>query len=103
MEPKELEARFMSLVYTFHQAAMFALGKMANPVTGKVEVDLQQAQNSIDLLDMVLAKTKGNLNDQEERFLRNALQELRLNYVYEADEAKKKGTDNAGTGQSSQG
>lgn len=86
MTNEQLEMQFISLVFTFHQSAMYALGKMPNPVTGQVERSLVQAQGAIDILEMILEKTKGNLVEKEEKFLKNTLQELRLNYVYEVEQ-----------------
>ncbi|MCP4703232.1 MAG: DUF1844 domain-containing protein, partial [candidate division Zixibacteria bacterium] len=37
-------------------------------------------------LGMVSEKTKGNLNDEEDKFLTNILHELRLNYTDEASQ-----------------
>jgi hypothetical protein len=74
---------FTELVLMFHTAAMQQMGKIKHPVTDKIERHLESAQNSIDLLDMLLAKTKGNLAAQEEHFLKQVLQELKLNYVDE--------------------
>jgi hypothetical protein len=71
----------------FHTAAMQQLGKLKNPLTETIERDLQAAQNSIDLLDMLRVKTKGNLGQEESRLLTQVLQELRLNYVDEARKA----------------
>ena len=88
MDAQQAEAQFISLIFTFHQSAMFALGKMANPMTGKVERSLPQAKQSIDILEMLQEKAKGNLSEQEEKFLQNTLQELRLNYVYETEQEK---------------
>ncbi|HEY6952698.1 MAG TPA: DUF1844 domain-containing protein, partial [Bacteroidota bacterium] len=68
----------------FHSAAMQHLGKVKNPVTDKIERNLEQAQAIIDMFDMLKAKTKGNLNVDEEKFLSNLSQELKLNYVDEA-------------------
>jgi hypothetical protein len=75
---------FMQLVMMFHTVTMQQLGKIKNPMTDKVERDLVAAQSSIDLLDMLQEKTKGNLTAEEERFLTNLLKELKLNYVDEA-------------------
>ncbi len=57
---------------------------MKNPITDKIERDLQQAQISIDILDMLAEKTKGNLSEEESRLLKGILQELKLNYVDES-------------------
>ena len=76
-------ALFANLVMMFHSATMGHLGKVKNPITEKIERDLDQAQLMIDLLDMLLTKTKGNLSAEEEKFLSNVLRELKLNYVDE--------------------
>ena len=75
---------FFSLIMTFQAAAMQQMGKLKNPITDKVERDLQQAQLSIDIVDMLAEKTNGNLSDDESRFLKGVLQELKLNYVDES-------------------
>jgi Domain of unknown function (DUF1844). len=75
---------FFSLIMTFQAAAMQQMGKIKNPISDKIERDLQQAQLSIDILDMLEEKTKGNLSDDESRFLKGILQELKLNYVDES-------------------
>lgn len=80
------ELLFMQLVMMFQGMAMQNLGKVMNPVTNKVERNLEQAKNMIDLLGMMEIKTKGNLNDNEKRLLDHALYELRMNYI---DEMKK--------------
>ena len=78
---------FTQLVLMFHTATMHQLGKLKNPMTGEIERDLAAAQNSIDILDMLRDKTKGNLTENESRMLTSVIQELKLNYV---DEVNKK-------------
>lgn len=77
-------ALFISLLMMFHSAAMQYLGKVKNPATDKIERNLEQAQAMIDMFDMLKQKTKGNLTAEEEQFLSNLSQELKLNYVDEA-------------------
>jgi len=74
---------FNSLVMMYSTQAMMAMGKLHNPMTGKIERDLDQAQIMIDLLEMVEERTKGNLTDDESRMLIGTLRDLRLNYVME--------------------
>ncbi len=83
---------FTGLVIIFQAAALQHLGKIKNPVTDKIERNLEQAQYAIDMLDMLAGKTKGNLTDEEQRFLTSILQDLKLNYVDETsrDQAAKK-------------
>lgn len=91
MTPEEKDtALFTGLVMMFHSAAMQNLGKIKNPVTDKVEQNLEQAQAMIDMLDMLSKKMKGNLSENESKFLSNVLQELKLNYVDEVAKQQKK-------------
>jgi hypothetical protein len=78
------QALFVQLVMMFHTLTMHQLGKIKNPVTDKIERDLPAAQGSIDMLEMLKDRTKGNLTDNEHRMLGELLKELRLNYVDEA-------------------
>jgi hypothetical protein len=74
---------FTQLIMSFHAAAWQQLGKIASPLTGKVDRNMELAKNSIDILGMLEAKTRGNLGEDEERLLRQILTQLRLNYVEE--------------------
>lgn len=80
------EALFLSIMYSFHAAAMQQMGKIANPFTGKVERDLNGARGTIEVLIMFRKKTEGNLTDRERRILTNLITELQLNFV---DESKR--------------
>jgi hypothetical protein len=86
MEQQQQQMLFIQLLSMFHGAAMIAMGKMKNPESDTIERDLERAQYSIDTLDMLKLKTKGNITPDEERFLETILQELKLNFV---DEKKK--------------
>ncbi len=86
------QALFMQLVIMFQQAAWAHLGKVPNPMTEKIERDLEQARMSIDMLDMIKARTQGNLSDDEKDLLDHALRELKLNYIDELDKEQKEKT-----------
>ena len=77
------------LISSFELAAMQNMGKIKSPITDKIEKDLEQAQFSIDLLDMLKEKTKGNLSGDEHKFLDNVLGQLKLNYLDEVSKEKK--------------
>jgi len=81
-------ALFLQLVLGLQQAAMVALGKLMNPMSGKIERNLEGARNTIDTLAAIEARTRGNLESDEQRVLTQVLTELRMNYL---DEAKKGG------------
>ncbi len=76
---------FIQFILIFHQNAMIAMGKLKNPMTDKVERDLEQAKQSIDLLEVLKQKTSNNLSAELSRALESALTELRLNYVDETN------------------
>ena len=89
MESNESQAvLFHQLIAMFHFAALQQMGKLKNPMTDKIERDLQQSKISIDMLEMLHTKMRGNLTADEERHLSTLLRELRLNFV---DESSKSG------------
>jgi hypothetical protein len=57
------------------------MGLVENPVTRKVEKNLELARHSIDMLDMLKKKTKGNLRKEEEKLLDELLYDLRMKFV----------------------
>jgi hypothetical protein len=79
-------ALFLQLVLGLQQAAMVALGKLMNPVTNKIERNLEAARNTIDTIAAIEARTRGNLESDEQRVLTQVLTDLRMNYI---DEVKK--------------
>ncbi len=83
-ERKEMyQVMFLQLVISLESSAWMMLGKIANPLTGKIEKDLPGAKASIDTLMMLKEKTKGNLSEAEDKHLSNALTQLQLNYIEE--------------------
>jgi hypothetical protein len=66
--------------------AMMLMGKVPNPQTGQTERDLDAARFFIDQLEVLEAKTKGNLTREEEALLKQSLMAVRLAFV-EAVEA----------------
>ena len=74
---------FVSLIYTFQMQTLVSLGKLKNPMTEKTEKDLTAAQTTIDMIEMLKEKTKNNLNEQESKYIEQALSELKLNFVAE--------------------
>jgi hypothetical protein len=83
---KKEDQLFIHLVNTFVQSAWISLGKVKNPVSDKMERNLDQATYYIDLLDMLQTKMKSNLSEWEEQYIIHSLSELKLNFI---DEQKK--------------
>jgi len=74
---------FSTFVFSLNSSALFHLGLVPDPTTGKKEKNLLLAKQSIDILGMLDEKTRGNLTNDEEKLLRNVLHDLRLMYVKE--------------------
>jgi len=104
METDNNQLLFMQLVMQNQQIAMMAMGKLKNPVTQNIDRNLDYAKVSIDTLDMLEVKTKGNLSEYEEKYLTEVLKELKLNYVEELNKDKSSSKENIeNTNESGQG
>lgn len=93
---------FMQLVLQNQQLAMMSMGKLKNPVSDKIERNLEFAKMSIDTLDMLAVKTKGNLSEYEEKFLTEVIKDLKLNYVDEVNKEQKSTTSEPKTEKSNE-
>ena len=80
---------FMSFISGLAQQALMQLGEMENPYTGQAELDLQGARYTVELLNTVLVKTKGNLSPEEEETLSGIIHDLKLRYVEVANEVQR--------------
>ncbi len=78
------EASFSSLVLFLTTIASQHLGVVKNPLTDKVEKNLELTKYTIDSLDMLKEKTKGNLTKEEEELLENIINSLKLSYARES-------------------
>jgi hypothetical protein len=76
---------FTQLLYIFYSSAMMSMGKLKNPATDKIERNLEQAKQAIDIIELIKDKTKNNLSEQQSRTLESLLTDLRLNYVDESN------------------
>lgn len=80
----------LQLIYMFHTSAMQGLGKVADP-TGQINRNLEYVSQTIDIMEMLLVKTQGNITEEIDNMLTQMISELKLNYV---DEKNKKPEDN---------
>ena len=79
-ETAEADPRFNEFVLFQAQNAGLFLGQIPHPQTGEKSVNLRAAQSVIDSLEMLTAKTRGNLTETETKLLTMALQNLRPLY-----------------------
>ena len=84
---------FGALLLSLHAAGMQQMGKILNPLTGKIDRDLEQVQGTIAMMEMLKKKTEGNLTTDEGKLLGRLLYELQMNYVDELNASQKAGTE----------
>jgi hypothetical protein len=72
---------FVQLVLQQTNMALIFLGKIPHPESNESEVDLEAARMFIDVLEMIEAKTKGNLSAGESRMLQESLMTVRMQFV----------------------
>ncbi len=75
------DTRFNDFVYLQAQNAGLFLGQLENPTTGETSVNLKAAAMVLDSLEMLAAKTKGNLTGEEASLLEKALLNIRALYT----------------------
>jgi len=76
-----MSALFAHLVMQQSNMAMMLMGKTPNPETGQTMRDLEAAKLFVDMLEMLEAKTKGNLSPDEQKMLKQTLMAVRMAFV----------------------
>jgi hypothetical protein len=79
---------FKTLVFSFTTTAMIQLGILADPASGKTEKDLNAARQTIDVLEILSLKTKGNLDAEESQLLEASLYDLKMSYLQATNRIK---------------
>ena len=75
------EGDFVALLNMLFTQTLFSLGFLQVKGQEKRAPDLALAKYNIDMIETLEAKTKGNLNDEEQQAITSALNELRMVYV----------------------
>jgi len=74
-------ALFLDLVAQHAEMALMFLGRVPHPQTGEKVQDLETARLFISQLEMIEAKTKGNLSPREAALLKQGLMATRMAFV----------------------
>jgi hypothetical protein len=74
---------FTNFVFSLSTSALFHFGDLADSEDGKTQKNLPAAKQTIDILDMLNEKTKGNLDENENKLIQGVLYELKMRYVKE--------------------
>ncbi|NIM05979.1 MAG: DUF1844 domain-containing protein [Armatimonadetes bacterium] len=71
-----------------HSYAWQSMGLVANPVTGKTDKDLEQAQVAIDAVSYLAGQLETKLKGEELRQLHAMVSDLQLNFVQQQKSAE---------------
>ena len=82
-----LSVLFAQMIAQQSNMALMLLGKIPHPDSGKTMRDVDGARMFIDQLEMLEAKTRGNLSREEEQLLKHSLMSLRLAFVEAVESA----------------
>jgi hypothetical protein len=77
------QVTFTNFVLSLSTSALFHFGDFPEHEGGASEKNLPAAKQTIDILDMLKEKTKGNLDENENNLIQGALYELKMRYVKE--------------------
>jgi hypothetical protein len=99
-EPEEYRApvppaSFTLFVLSLRAQCEMQLGMMHFGEDEKPAPDLEIARHTIDLMVILLEKTRGNLTLEEQRLLENSVTELRFRFVQVSDEVGKAASQKA--------
>jgi hypothetical protein len=72
---------FSTHVLSMASSAMISLGQMPAPDGETIETDIETARYLIDVLSMLETKTRGNLDESEQKLLQSLLYDLRVAFV----------------------
>lgn len=75
------EMDFSSFVISLATQAVVLMGEIPHPETGERIENFEAARQTVDILGMLEAKTKGNLTAEETHLIEEALTSLRMAYV----------------------
>ena len=90
---------FSTFVMSLAANALHHMGFSPQGEKQQGEVNLSMAAYTIDIIDMLKTKTKGNLSETEERLLDSLLYELKIKYV---EVSKRGGSDARDSGDKGQ-
>ena len=83
-------AHFQNLVVNLARQAAANLGSARHPLSGQIEVDLEGAQQMIDLLLALREKTRDNLTAEEQELLEGLIGDLQMQFVAVRSKASRK-------------
>lgn len=80
-----MSALFANMILQQTNLALMLLGRTPHPESGEMLRDIDGAKLFIDQLEMLETKTRGNLDSNEEKLLKQSLMTLRMAFVEAVD------------------
>ena len=77
----DIPMTFQTLVFSLSTTAMLQLGILPHPESNAQRKDLPAAKQTIDILEILQEKTKGNLTSEESQLLEASLYDLKMTYL----------------------
>ena len=75
------EINFSSFLLSLSSSVLLHLGEIEDPQSGIKKKDIALAKQSIDIINLLKEKTKGNLTEEEEKLMEHLLYDLRMRFV----------------------
>lgn len=72
---------FSTFILSLNASALIHLGEIPDPHSKERSINLLAAKHTIEILEIIKNKTKGNLDREEEKLLDDVLFNLRMKYV----------------------
>jgi len=80
LQPEE-KIDFVTVLFSFVHTALIHLGDAPDPASKQKAENLDGAREMVDILELLQEKTKGNLTQQEDKYLESALFDLRMRFM----------------------
>lgn len=86
-DPGISELNFSTFILSLSTSVLVNLGEFPDPISNQNTINLPVAQQTINIIEILQDKTRGNLTAEEDRLIDMVLYDLRMKYI----EAAKKG------------
>lgn len=80
-DPGGLKMDFSTFMLSLNASSLIHLGEIHDPELKEISVNLPAAKHTIEILEILKDKTVGNLDEEEDKLLKDILYNLRLKYI----------------------
>ena len=74
---------FSGFILSLNASALIHLGEIPDPQSKERALNLPAAKHTIDILELLIEKTTGNLTPDEQKLIEDVVYNLRMKYVKE--------------------